>query len=81
MLGDRVNNSLLSKRFQSRYYAKVKAGAKKKMQGERGGEKRNVCPQAHNSGKRPLIFDIWFFGSFVNLQLVEIEASIKNRLL
>ena len=54
MLGDRVNNSLLSKRFQSRYYAKVKAGAKKKMQGERGGEKRNVCPQTPQFWKTPL---------------------------
>ena len=81
MLGDRVNNSLLSKRFQWRYYAKVKAGAKKKkMEGERGGEKRNACPQTPQFWKT--LLDISrFFGSFVNLQLVEIEASITNRLL
>ena len=81
MLGDRVNNSLLSKRFQSRYYAKVKAGAKKKCKGKGEGRRGTFARKPHNSGKRPLIFDIWFFGSFVNLQLVEIEASITNRLL
>ena len=42
MLGDRVNNSLLSKRFQSRYYAKVKAGAKKNARGKGRGEEERL---------------------------------------
>ena len=43
MLGDRVNNSLLSKRFQWRYYAKVKAGAKKKNgRGKGRGEEERL---------------------------------------
>ena len=41
--------SLGSKRFQSSYWAKVRAGA---GEGRRGGD----CPQTHDSGKRPLIF-------------------------
>ena len=32
--------SLRSKRFQSSYWANVRTGAKKKIEGERGGEKR-----------------------------------------
>ena len=58
MLGDRVNNSLLSKRFQWRYYAKVKAGAKKKKKWKGKGEGRRgtLARKPHNSGKRPLIF-------------------------
>ena len=43
--------SLGSKRFQSSYWAKVRAGAKK-IEGGRGGEKRKT----HDSGKRSLIF-------------------------
>ena len=49
--------SLRSKRFQSRYCAKVKAGAEKKVEGGGGGEKMKRLPgKAHDSGKRPLIF-------------------------
>ena len=36
--------SLHSKRFQSSYCAKVRAGAKKKMEGRGGGEKRKRLP-------------------------------------
>ena len=36
--------SLRSKRFQSSYCAKVRAGAKKKVEGGGGGEKRKRLP-------------------------------------
>ena len=50
-------HSLRSKRFQSSYCAKVRAGAKKK--GGRGsgrGEEETLARKPHDSGKRPLIF-------------------------
>ena len=47
--------SLGSKRFQSSYWAKVRAGAKK-LKGEGEGRRGNDCPQTHDSGKRSLIF-------------------------
>ena len=47
--------SLGSKRFQSSYWAKVRAGAKK-LKGEKEGRRGNDCPQTHDSGKRSLIF-------------------------
>ena len=69
--------SLGSKRFQSSYWAKVRAGAKK-IEGGRGGEKRRRLPANPRFWKAP--FDISRFGSSVNWQLVKIEASIMNRL-
>ena len=54
--------SLRSKRFQSSYCAKVRAGAKKKKKGGRGrgwGEEETLARKPHDSGKRPLIFHGW----------------------
>ena len=52
--------SLRSKRFQSSYGAKVRAGAKKKrVEGEGGRgreEEETLARKPHDSGKRPLIF-------------------------
>ena len=50
--------SLRSKRFQSSYSAKVRAGAKKKKYGRgRGrGQVETLARKPHDSGKRPLIF-------------------------
>ena len=49
--------SLCSKRFQSSYCAKVRAGAKKKGGKGRGrGEEETLARKPHDSGKRPLIF-------------------------
>ena len=50
--------SLRSKRFQSSYSAKVRAGAKKKKNGRgRGrGEEETLARKPHDSGKCPLIF-------------------------
>ena len=49
--------SLRSKRFQSSYCAKVRAGAKKKGGRGRGrGEEETLARKPHDSGKRPLIF-------------------------
>ena len=50
--------SLRSKRFQSSYCAKVRAGAKKKKGGKgRGmGEEETLARKPNDSGKRPLIF-------------------------
>ena len=56
--------NLRSKRFQSRYSAKVGAGAKKKWKGEGEGRRGNACPQTPRFWKTPL--DISRFGSFVN---------------
>ena len=47
--------SLRSKRFQSRYCAKARAGAKK-GEGEGRGEEETLARKRHDSGKRPLIF-------------------------
>ena len=65
--------SLRSKRFQSSYSAKVRAGAKKKKKWKGKGEGRrgNACPQTPRFWKMPL--DISRFGSFVNWQLVKID--------
>ena len=58
----RIRSSLLTKRFQSSYSAKVRAGAKKKKRGRgegegRGrGEEETLAHKPHDSGKRPLIF-------------------------
>ena len=62
----RIRSSLLTKRFQSSYSAKVRAGAKKKKRGRGEGEGRrgNACPQTPRFWKTPL--DISRFGSFVN---------------
>ena len=47
--------SLRSKRFQSSYGAKVRAGAEKK--GGRGkGEEETLARKPHDPGKGPLIF-------------------------
>ena len=51
-------HSLRSKRFQSSYCAKVRAGAKKKG-GRRRGEEKTLARKTHDSGKRPLIFHVW----------------------
>ena len=52
--------SLRSKRFQSSYGAKVRAGAKKKEGGRGRGrgreEEETLARKPHDSGKRPLIF-------------------------
>ena len=49
--------SLRSKRFQSSYCAKVRAGAKKKGgRGRERGEEETLARKPHDSGKRPLIF-------------------------
>ena len=49
--------NLRSKRFQSSYCAKVRAGAKKKGGRGRGrGEEETLARKPHDSGKRPLIF-------------------------
>ena len=50
--------SLRSKRFQSSYGAKVRAGAKKKEGGRRRGRgvEETLARKPHDSGKRPLIF-------------------------
>ena len=44
--------SLRSKRFQSSYWAKVRAGAKKKVEGGGGGEKRNEIVDSQLGAKR-----------------------------
>ena len=50
-------HSLRSKRFQSSYCAKVRAGAKKKGgRGRERGEEETLARKPHDSGKRPLIF-------------------------
>ena len=50
-------SSLRSKRFQSSYCAKVRAGAKKNGGRGRGrGEEETLARKPHDSGKRPLIF-------------------------
>ena len=62
-----ARSSLCSKRFQSRYSAKVGAGAKKwKGEGEGEGEGRigNACPQTPRFWKTPL--DISRLASFVS---------------
>ena len=46
---------LRSKRFQSSYWANVRAGVKN-LKGEGERRRGNDCPQTHDSGKRPLIF-------------------------
>ena len=56
--------SLRSKRFQSSYCAKVRAGAKKRLKGEGEGRRGNACLQTPQFWKTPL--DISRFGSFVN---------------
>ena len=49
--------SLHSKRFQSSYCAKVRAGAKKKGgRGRERGEEETLARKPHDSEKRPLIF-------------------------
>ena len=49
--------SLRSKRFQSSYGTKVRAGTKKKGGRGRGrGEEKMLACKPHNSEKRPLIF-------------------------
>ena len=48
--------SLRSKRFQSRYRAKVGAGAKKNGRGRERGEEETLARKPHDSGKCPLIF-------------------------
>ena len=48
--------SLRSKRFQSRYGAKVGAGAKKNGRGRERGEEETLDRKPHDSGKHPLIF-------------------------
>ena len=50
--------SLRSKRFQSSYSAKVRAGAKKKKngRGRERGEEETLARKPHDSGKCPLIF-------------------------
>ena len=49
--------SLRSKRFQSTYSAKVRAGAKKKNGRGRGRrEEETLARKHHDSGKRPLIY-------------------------
>ena len=68
---------LRSKRFQSSYYAKVRAEAKKRLKGEGEGRRGNACPQTPRFWKTPL--DISRFGSSVNWQLV-IKKNITNRL-
>ena len=55
--------SLGSKRFQSSYWTKVRAGAKK-IEGGRGGGKRRRLPANPRFWKAP--FDISRFGSSVN---------------
>ena len=53
----RYTNSLRSKRFQSSYCAKVRAGAKKKgVRGRGRGEEETLARKPHDSEKRPLIF-------------------------
>ena len=52
-----LSSSLRSKRFQSSYSAKVRAGAKrKKWKGRGRGEEETLAGKPHYSGKRPLIF-------------------------
>ena len=58
------DSSLRSKRFQSSYWAKVIAEAKKRLKGEGEGRRGNACPQTPRFWKTPL--DISRFGSFVN---------------
>ena len=54
---DACNGSLRSKRFQSSYYAKIGARAKKKKKDGRGrGKADTLARKPHDSGKRPLIF-------------------------
>ena len=48
--------SLRSKRFQSRYGAKVGAGAKQNGRGRERGEEETLDRKPHDSGKHPLIF-------------------------
>ena len=74
MLHETISNddSLRSKRFQSSYYAKVRAEAKKRLKGEGEGRRGNACPQTPRFWKTPL--DISRFGSSVNWQLVKIET-------
>ena len=49
-------SSLRSKRFQSSYSKKVRAGAKKMEGGGGGEEEETLARKPHDSGKRPLIF-------------------------
>ena len=66
-------HSLRSKRFQSSYSRKLlRAEAKKRLKGDGEGRRGNACPQTPRFWKTPL--DISRFGSFVNWQLVKIEA-------
>ena len=53
---NRQVSSLRSKRFQSSYSAKVRAGAKQKGRGRGRGEEETLARKPHDSGKRPLIF-------------------------
>ena len=69
--------SLRSKLFQSSYCAKVRAGAEKKGRRKGRGEEETLARKPLDFCKTPL--DISRFRSFVNLQLVKIEASIIAR--
>ena len=51
-----ILSSLHSKRFQSSYWAKVRAEAKKGWRGRGRGEEETLACKPHDSGKRPLIF-------------------------
>ena len=54
---DSMRVGLRSKRFQSSYCAKVRAGAKKKGgRGRERGEEETLARKPHDSGKHPLIF-------------------------
>ena len=68
--------SLCRKHLQSSYCTKVRVGAKNKWKGEGEGRRGNTCPETLRFWKAPL--DISWFCSFVNWQLVNIEASITD---
>ena len=65
---------MFSQRIELLRGSKSGSKKKKKWKGRRG----NACPQTHVS--REALIDISRFRSFVNWQLVKIEASITSRL-
>ena len=71
------NNSLRSKRFQSSYWTKVRAEAKKKVEGGGGKEKRKRLPANPTILENaPLYFTVWFICKLTARQ----NRNITNRL-